>query len=64
VKSRLHINDTVWFSGEIWKVVTTINGSKADLQRLDSNDLRIITVAVDGLHVEVVERFGSPNSSF
>ena len=61
--SRLHTNDTVRFSGEIWKVVTTINGSKADLQRLDSNDPGIITVAVDSL-LEVLQRFGSPNSSF
>ena len=64
MKTRLHTNDTVWFSGQIWRVFTTINDSKADLQRLDSNDPRIITVAVDGLHVEVVQRFGSPNSSF
>jgi len=62
VKSQLHTNDTVRFSGEIWRVVTTINGSKADLQRLNSSNPRIITVAV--LHVEVVQRFGSPNSSF
>ena len=62
VKSQLHTNDTVRFSGEIWKVVTTINGSKADLQRLNGSNPRIITVAV--LHVEVVQRFGSPNGSF
>ena len=64
VKTKLHTNDTVRFSGEIWKVVTTINGSKADLQRLHSSDPRIITVTVDSLHVEVVQRFGSPNCSF
>jgi hypothetical protein len=64
VKSQLHTNDTVRFSGEIWRVVTTINGSKADLQRLNSSNPRIITVAVDSLNVEVVQRFGSPNSSF
>jgi hypothetical protein len=64
VKSQLHTNDTVRFSGEIWRVVTTINGSKADLQRLNSSNPRIITVAVDSLHVEVVQRFGSPNTSF
>ena len=64
VKSKLHTNDAVWFSGEIWRVVTTINGNKADLQRLHSSNPRIITVSVDSLHVEVVQRFGSPNSSF
>ena len=64
VKAKLHTNDTVWFSGEIWRVFTTINDSKADLQRLASNDPTIITVAVDDLHVEVVQRFGSPNTSF
>ena len=64
MKTKLHTNDTVSFSGEIWRVVTTINGSKADLQRLNSSNPRIITVAVDPLHVEVVQRFGSPNSSF
>jgi hypothetical protein len=64
MKTKLHTNDTVCFSGEIWRVVSTVNGSKADLQRLHSSNPRIITVIVDSLHVEVVQRFGSPNSSF
>ena len=64
MKTKLHTNDTVRFSGEIWRVVSTINGSKADLQRLHSSNPRIITVIVDSLQVEVVRRFGSPNGSF
>jgi hypothetical protein len=63
MKPKLHTNDTVSFSGEIWRVVSTINGSKADLQRLHSSNPRIITVTVDSL-LEVVRRFGSPNCSF
>lgn len=63
MKAKLYTNDTVSFSGEIWRVVCTINGSKADLQRLHSSNPRIITVTVDSL-LEVVQRFGSPNCSF
>ena len=63
MKPQLYTNDTVSFSGEIWRVVSTINGSKADLQRLHSGNPRIITVTVDSL-LEVVQRFGSPNCSF
>ena len=64
MKTTLYTNDSVRFSGEIWRVVSTINGSKADLQRLHSSNPRIITVTVDSLHIEVVQRFGSPNNSF
>jgi hypothetical protein len=64
MKIRLHTNDMVCFSGEIWRVVSTINGSKADLQRLHSSNPRIITIPVDSLQLEVVQRFGSPNCSF
>ena len=62
--TKLHTNDTVCFCGEMWRVVCTINGSKADLQRLHSSNPRIITVPVDSLQLEVVQRFGSPNCSF
>lgn len=61
MKTIFHANDMVRFAGEFWRVVATINGSKADLQRLHSSDPRIITVTVDGL--QVVRRFGSPNFS-
>jgi hypothetical protein len=60
----LRTNDTVYFSGEIWRVVSTINDSKADLQRLYSSNPRILTVSVDSVDLEVFQRFGSPNCSF
>ena len=62
METRLNINDTVRLSGypQLWRVLTTINGSKADIQRLDDANRRIVTVTLEDL--EVVRRFGSPNS--
>ncbi|MGA7393190.1 MAG: hypothetical protein WBL40_17525 [Terrimicrobiaceae bacterium] len=62
MKATLHTSDIVRYSGEMWKVVTTINGRKADLQRLHSTDPRIVTVLTDNL--EVIKRWGSPNNGF
>jgi hypothetical protein len=58
------INDTVRLSGlpQLWRVVNTINGRKADIQRLHDYDPQIVTITVDS--IQVVSRFGSPNSLF
>jgi hypothetical protein len=62
METRLNINDTVRLPGypQLWRVVNTINGSKADIQRLDDDNPHIVTVTLEDL--EVVRRFGSPNS--
>ena len=60
MKRRLDTNDTVRLSGnpQLWRVVNTINGNKADIQRLDDYNLLIITVRLDD--VQVVRHFASP----
>ena len=62
MEKRLDINDTVRLPGypQLWRVVNTINGSKADIQRLDDDNPQIVTVIVTD--VEVVRHFGSPTS--
>ena len=62
MKVRPDTNDTVRLSGspQLWKVIATINGSKADIQRLNDYNLEIITVTLDS--IQVVRRFGSPDS--
>ncbi len=62
MKRRLDTNDTVRLSGtpQLWRVVNTINGNKADIQRLDDYNLRIITVRLDD--VQVVDILQAPNS--
>ena len=64
MKTDLHYNDTVRFPGrpEIWRVVNTINGSKADIQRVNDYNPHIITVTRNSL--QVVWQCASPNSSF
>ena len=59
---KLDINDTVRLSkdSQLWRVVNTINGNKADIQRLNDYDLQIVTVTLDD--TQVVRRFHSPNS--
>ena len=61
MKATLHTSDIVRYSGEVWRVVTTIN-AKVDLQGLHSTDPRIVTVLTDNL--EVIKRWGSPNNGF
>lgn len=58
MKAKLHTSDIVRYSGEVWKVVTTINGRKADLQRLHGTDPRMVTILTDNL--EVIKRLGRP----
>ncbi len=59
---RLDINDTVRLleDSQLWRVVNTINGSKADIQRLNDYDLQIVTVTLGD--TQVVKRFQSPDS--
>jgi hypothetical protein len=62
MKGRLNANDTVRHSGDplLWRVLYTINGNKADIQRLNDYNLEIITVRLH--NIQVVRRFGSPMS--
>ena len=62
METKLDINDTVRLPGypQLWKVVNTIDGSKADIQRLDDDNPQIVTVTLED--VEVVQRFGIPSS--
>jgi hypothetical protein len=62
MKAGPETNDTVQLSGstQLWKVIATINGSKADIQRLNDDNLAIITVTLDS--IQVVGRFRSPDS--
>jgi hypothetical protein len=62
MKGSLNANDTVQLSGDpqLWRVVNTINGNKADIQRLNDYNLQIITVTLH--NIQVVRRFGSPKS--
>jgi hypothetical protein len=64
MRTRLHTNDTVRLSGypQLWRAVNTINGSKADIQRMNDYNPQIVTVPLDD--IQIVRRFGSPNSSF
>ena len=64
MRTILHTNDTVRLTGypQLWRAVNTINGNKADIQRMNDYNPHIVTVALDQIHI--VRRFGSPNSSF
>ena len=64
MRIRLQTNDTVRLSGypQLWKAVNTINGSKADIQRMNDYNPQIVTVTLDD--IQIVRRFGSPNNSF
>jgi hypothetical protein len=61
MKTILHTNDTVRLPEhpELWKVVNNVNGSKADIQRLNDYNPQIVTVTLNS--IQVVRRFGSPN---
>jgi hypothetical protein len=53
MKGSLNANDTVQLSGDpqLWRVVNTINGNKADIQRLNDYNLQIITVTLHNIQV-------------
>ena len=62
MNARPDTNDTVRLLGspQLWKVITMINGSKVDIQRLNDYNLQILTVTLDS--IQVVRAFGSPDS--
>ena len=61
-ESKPATNDTVQLSGssKLWRVVASINGTKVDIQRMNDYNLAIITVPLDC--IQVVGRFGSPDT--
>jgi hypothetical protein len=63
-KTRVQPNDIVVFASHAgtWKVVASVNGSKADIRRSGGFDTRIVTARVGNL--TVVRRAGSPGYSY
>jgi hypothetical protein len=63
-QTRVQQNDLVVFANlaGIWRVVATVNGSKADIRRIGGFDTRIVTAPVEIL--TVVRRAGSPGYSY
>ncbi len=63
-RTRVQQNDLVTYAGHAgtWKVVATVNGSKADIRRSGGFDTRIVTAPVES--VTVVQRAGSPGYSY
>ena len=64
MNTTLGTNDMVRLFGDsqLWRVINTINGSKADIQRVNDCNPQIVTVNLDNIHL--VRRFGSPNRLF
>ena len=60
----VHQNDLVTLAGKVgvWKVLTQVNGTRADLRRNDAPDTRVITAPLT--RVEVVQRAGSPGYNY
>jgi hypothetical protein len=60
----VHQNDLVTLAGKagVWKVLTQVNGTRADICRNDVRDTRIITAALT--RVTIVQRAGSPGYSY
>jgi hypothetical protein len=60
----VHQNDIVVLAGKrgVWKVLTQVNGSRADLWRTDAPDTRVVTASLE--RVTVVRRAGSPEYEY
>jgi hypothetical protein len=60
----VHQNDLVILAGKagIWKVLTQVNGSMADIRRNDTPDTRVVTTSLQ--KVTVVQRAGSPGYGY
>ncbi|MGA7213369.1 MAG: hypothetical protein WBX20_04105 [Terrimicrobiaceae bacterium] len=61
---RVQQNDLVAFAHHpgTWKVVAPVNGSKADIRRSGSSDIRIVTAPLES--VTLVRRAGSPGYAY
>ena len=62
--TTVHQNDLVTLAGKvgIWKVLTQVSGTRADICRNDASDTRVITAPLT--RVTVVQRAGSPGYSY
>jgi hypothetical protein len=60
----VHQNDLVSLAGKagVWKVVTQVNGSLADIRRDDAPETRVVTASLE--RVTVVQRAGSPGYEY
>jgi hypothetical protein len=60
----VHQNDLVILAGKVgvWKVLTQVNGTRADIYRNDAPDTRVITTPLK--RVTIVQRAGSPGYSY
>ncbi len=60
----VHQNDLVNLAGKVgvWKVLTQVNGSMADIRRNDASDTRVVTAPLK--RVTVVQRAGSPGYEY
>ena len=60
----VHHNDLVILAGKVgvWKVLTQVNGSMADIRRDDTPDTRVVTASLK--RVTIVQRAGSPEYHF
>jgi hypothetical protein len=63
-KTIIQANDIVIFADEtgMWKVVASVNGSKADIRRRIGFDTRIVTARLESL--TLIRRAGSPEYSY
>jgi hypothetical protein len=60
----VHQNDLVILAGKVgvWRVLTQVNGIRADICRNDAPDTRVITTPLTRL--TIVHRAGSPGYSY
>ena len=64
MSTTVHQNDLVTLAGKagVWKVLTQVNGTRADICRNDAADTRVITASL--ARVTIVQRAGSPGYSY
>jgi hypothetical protein len=60
----VHQNDLVTLAGKVglWKVLTQVNGTRADVCRNDASDTRVITAPLK--RITVIQSAGSPGYSY
>ena len=60
----VHQNDLVILAGKVgvWRVLTQVNGIRADICRNDAPDTRVVTTPLT--RVTIVHRAGSPGYSY
>jgi hypothetical protein len=60
----VHQNDIVTLAGQagIWKILTQVNGSMADMRRDDDTDVRVVTASLEA--VTIVQHAGSPDYGY